>query len=245
MQTTTDRLFTSLVNFVQRHAVPLGVRMRMKRRARTVPPPTEEMTALLAGIGVPVDSIWWGPMTLAPVRTRYVIREIESRPPRRVLEVGSGSSTPILAALAKKYGFEFYSLENHAGSAAYVNGLLVSMNLQRYAKLIVVGFRRRKYPDGKSYWWYDVDVATLGGPFDLIVIDGPMGTLVGRNGTIPEVRDHLTADCRIYLDDAVREHEKKCLAEWQRYFPDLVQETPSEAPVMAKVGFTSGGITTN
>ena len=237
MQSLYERAFTGAVNLVQRHIVPLGVRRRMAWRERNIPPPTPEFRARLEQLGIDVNAIWFGPMTLAPTRLQYIVSELEARRPRRVLEVGSGSSTPVIAALAKLYGFEFYSLENFAGSAEYVEGLLQRMDLERYVRLIVCGFRRRYYPDGRAYWWYDLDVASFGGSIDMVLIDGPMGTLVGRNGTVPEVRAYLSPDCLILLDDAIRSHEKNCVSEWQSYFGGLICATSPTAPEMARLHF--------
>jgi hypothetical protein len=82
-------------------------------------------------------------------------------------------------------------------------------------------FVRRQYANGERYWWFDADLARDIHPFDFVLIDGPMGRLVGRNGAIPEILPYLDPEARIYLDDCRREHEARCIAEWQRHFPGI------------------------
>lgn len=231
--TTRDRLFTRFVNMIQQYVTPWGVRWKMSRRARIVAPPSADLRARLSELGLDVDSLWWGPMTLHPRKIEYLIREVESHPPRCLLEVGSGSSTPVLAALAHRYGFHVVSLENHAGSARYVCDSMHQGAEQ--VDLVVTGFRRRYDSDGKPYWWYDVDLSGYPQPFDMVLIDGPMGSLVGRGGALREIKPFLAPDHRIYIDDANRDHEKKCIAHWQRQFKGLNVELPVECRGIAKL----------
>ncbi len=228
-------LFTNFVNFVQRFITPFGVRIRRARRRRNVAPPSESLRARLAELGIDVDRIWWGPMTLFPSKIEFLMHEIEAKPPRLLLEVGSGSSTPVLAALAEHHGFEIVSLENHVGSARYVREMLGAGVGASRVKLIVAGFRRRWRPDGSGYWWYAVDLGEVGRLFDMVVVDGPMGALVGRDGALPEIQPYLAPQHRIYLDDANRAHEKACIASWQAQFPGLLVERPALCRGMAKL----------
>ncbi|MBX3600242.1 MAG: class I SAM-dependent methyltransferase [Rubrivivax sp.] len=240
--TTSEKLFTSLVNAVQQYVTPWGVRLRQARRARNVPLPSPGLRARLSALGLDVDRLWWGPMTLFPAKLEYLLQEIDADPPRRVLEVGSGSSTPVLAALANRHGFEVVSLENHEGSARYVRESLRNCPGADRVHLVVTGFRRRRYPDGRRYWWYDVDLGADGRPFDMVLIDGPMGSLVGRNGGLPEIRPYLAQRHRIYLDDANRAHEQACIAEWLGHFGSLAVERPSACRGIAKLAFGAAGV---
>lgn len=236
-----DRVFTAAVNAVQQYVTPLGVRVKQRRRRRHVAPPSTALRKRLAALGLDVDALWWGPMTLFPRKAEYLMSEIEAAPPRRVLEVGSGSSTPVLAALAARHGFGIVSLENHEGSARYVRAALQGSPGESSVELVVAGFRRRHYPDGKGYWWYDIDLGRHGAPFDLVIIDGPMGTLVGRNGAIPEIFPFLTACHRIYLDDANRAHEQACMDEWLARHPFMTVERPATCRGMAKITLPIAG----
>ena len=53
-----------------------------------------------------------------------------------------------------------------------------------------------------------------------------MGTLVGRNGALPEIIPYLAENHRIFLDDSTRDHERKCIMEWKKHYPELIVEEP-------------------
>lgn len=230
-----EKAFTALVNWVQGNIVPLGVRLRMKRRKRNVAPPSQEMQKRISQLGLKPDSIWWGPMTLFPRKADFLINEIEKSPPRLLLEVGSGSSTALFAALAEKYGFRVLSLENHAGSMEYVRSLLSGSPGEGRLMLKKCDFVRQHYSDGAPYWWYNIDLGGMGEKFDFVFVDGPMGLLVGRNGALPEIIPHLAKEHRIYLDDVQRPHEQDCLREWKKYYNDLEVVTYEDYPGIGKI----------
>lgn len=240
--TVIDRLFTGFVNTVQQYITPWGVRFRQTRRKRNIAPPSQVLRNQLAGLGLDVEQLWWGPMTIFPRKLEYLLHEIENDPPQRLLEIGSGSSTPVLAALANRYKFDIVSLENHAGSARYVTESLRHGPGAERVQLIVAGFRRRQVANGRRYWWYDVDLGADDRPYDMVIVDGPMGSLVGRNGALPEIKPYLAHRHRIYLDDANRVHEKRCLAEWERQYPGLIVERPASCRGIAKVMICDGPV---
>ena len=209
--------------------------MRKKHRAEHLKPPTPELKTKLKELGLDSDKLWWGPMAFTPVKIAYLIGEIEKNPPKKVLDVGSGSSTIVLGLLAKKHGFDVVSIENFDESANYVRSMLQKHGAQDRVKLFLTPLARSSYPDGRKYWWYDLDWGQAGDGFDYVVVDGPMSMLVGRNGALPQMKPHLAMQHRIYMDDARRKHEQGCVVEWKRYFPNLQTEVPATCPRMLKL----------
>jgi hypothetical protein len=177
-------------------------------------------------------------MAFTPVKIAYLISEIEKEPPKRVLDVGSGSRTIVLELLAEKYGFDGVSIEKFDESANYVRSMLQKNGAQDRVKLFMTPLARISCPNGKKYWWYDLDWSQAGDGFDYVVVDGPMSLLVGRNGALPQMQPHLAPQRRIYMDDARRKHEQSCVVEWKRYFPSVQTEVPATCP-----GWSSSGLT--
>ncbi|SDW99990.1 class I SAM-dependent methyltransferase [Thiocapsa roseopersicina] len=234
MQTAVERVFSTLVNWTQGNIFPLAIRKsRVDRRYSVVEAQPEEWRQKLRDLGIPLEETFWGPMTLLPRRVSCIIDAIEATPPKAVLEIGSGSSTILLAALAAKHGFSIVSLENFKGSYERVKSLLAAIPRGSDVRLESVGFVRRRYPDQKRYWWYDVDLGRYDTDFDFVLIDGPSSTLVGRNGGLPEIAPYLSPNNRIYVDDATGTHGLACLSEWKRYFPNLQVTNPASCPKMA------------
>lgn len=233
----TDSVFSGFVNLMQDSFVKEIVRKRVKRKTEKVREPSEDFQQYLRSLGLFPERIWWGPMTLFPWKAEHLANEIKKRPPRHVLEVGGGSSTAIFAGLAQRYNFDVLTLENHKSSVDYIEHLLRDTECTDRVELVKCGFVQRAYPDGKRYWWYDVDLSKWDRKFDFVFIDGPMGRLVGRNGALSEVIPFMDANNRIYLDDSQRDHEKRCMDEWQAYFPSLRIESIPECFGLARLTF--------
>ena len=221
-----DRSFTFGVNLIQSTLVKRRVAkvtdIHMDRRG---PKASEGFANKLSELGLFGDRLWWGPMTLFPRKAEFLIDEIDRVHPTRILEIGSGTSTAIFAALGHRYGFEVLSLENHMDTISYVQWLLEGTPCEDKLTIQHCGFSRYQYPNGERFRWYDVDLRKSQCKYDFVFIDGPMGRLVGRNGALPMIVDCLLEPHRIILDDINRRHERDCVNEWRRHYPQLKVET--------------------
>ncbi|MFO1205982.1 MAG: class I SAM-dependent methyltransferase [Burkholderiales bacterium] len=238
--TAVERCFTEFVNVVQKLVVPAVER----RRVNAYPDPGPAFSERLRGLGLVPERFYRGGMTFDPKRAEILMDEIDANPPRELLELGCGNTTAILCALGYKHGFNVTSLENHPDSIGYVNYLLEGLPFRNRTNILRCGFARHSYPDGERYWWYDVDLGKLGKTYDLVFVDGPMKSLVGRNGALPEVWPFLASGWRLFLDDAKVPKGKATLAEWQRYFPGIeVQPYEKVWGCLAKVTPQPGSTT--
>ncbi len=232
-----DKKFSLLVRLVQKIVIDgVAVKLRIKKVQNRINFALDDkFKNKLTELGLVPERLWWGPMTLSPVKVEFLIDEIKNRPPSSLLEVGSGTSSAIFAATAEKYKFELLSLENYASTVKYVEYLLKDLSCSDYLTIQVCNFIRREYSNGEKYWWYDANLDYVKKPFDFVLIDGPMGTLVGRNGALPEIIPYLAEDHRIFLDDSTRKHEKSCIDEWRRHYPEIIVEKPSNKCNLAKI----------
>ncbi len=127
----------------------------------------------------------------------------ESRP---ILEIGSGLSTLVLAALGKEATTFEHEREFYDQTLSH----LKRYNLKGDVRLAPL----------KSYGefdWYTVPDHL--GQFGLIIADGPPGTTKGgRYGLAPVLRDHFKNNAVILLDDVQRPSERDTLERWQREF---------------------------
>ena len=213
-----DSSFSIAVGLLQKTAVKWKVKRGVEGSVEREPTP--EFRQQLIDLGLKPDRIWWGAMTLFPWKAELLCNEIAARPPKRVIEAGAGSSSALLAALAEKYDFEVVSLENDPNTIGYVEHLLEGTGLGARLTMQLCRFKRMRYENGDRYRWYNAQL-DQSEPFDSALVDGPMGRLVGRNGAIPALRSYLTPDFRMYLDDANRDHEKSCIAQWQAHYPEI------------------------
>ena len=113
--------------------------------------------------------------------------------------------------------------------------MLKDLSCGRRLTIQICNLVRCKYANGDKYRWYNADLSSIQATIDFVLIDGPMSSLVGRNGALPEIIPFLAEDHRIFLDDATRDHERECIEEWKRHYPELIVEKPSDKCNLAKI----------
>lgn len=130
--------------------------------------------------------------------------------PGPILECGSGLSTLLIGAIAKRRGQAHWALEHLPEWAAKVQGCL-----DRY-DLGPVILHVDPLKDHGSFRWYDPPLASMPASFSLVICDGPPGgTKGGRYGLVPIMKDRLEPGCIILLDDAGREQEFAVAKQWE------------------------------
>jgi Methyltransferase domain len=125
-----------------------------------------------------------------------------------ILECGSGLSTILLGAIAKKQGQDHWVLEHKPKWSKKVQGYLDAYKLDSvlYTKPL------KEY---SHFCWYDVPFDKMPENFFLVVCDGPpRRTKGGRYGLVPIMRERLKSGCIILLDDAGRDEELTIAKRW-------------------------------
>lgn len=127
-----------------------------------------------------------------------------------ILECGSGLSTILVGAIAKRGGLSHWALEHILEQASKVQ-----RNLDRYEiDTVVLCAKALKAHD--DFTWYDPPLESMPDSFALVVCDGPPGdTEGGRYGLVPIMRERLKPGCVILLDDAHREDELAIAKRWE------------------------------
>ncbi len=167
---------------------------------------------------------WAGDPVLVDLVLRYVLR----RRPSLVVECGSGWSTLLIALCLRELGAgELVALEHDDRWERRTRDLLRHHGAGERATVVLAPLRIQ-VPEGPARLWYGFDADTLfPGPIDLLVVDGPPGAVGhrARYPAVPLLRDRLTADATVILDDAHREDERWIAARWSEELgvdPDLV-----------------------
>ena len=127
-----------------------------------------------------------------------------------VLECGTGLTTCILGRIAGDMGRLYVALEQCDSHHAKMQPVLA----KAAPKVVVCLSSIKNYG---SFDWY-TDFPTWHG-FDLVICDGPLGGTKGnRSGLVPLMRDQLSLDCTILLDDVNRSAEQKTMESWKADF---------------------------
>ena len=140
--------------------------------------------------------------------------------PRTVLELGSGTSTAVIAAAAQTAALDttIVSLDHEPGFAARTRALLQARGMAadvRDAPLVP----RAGWP----HRWYDEQSLDGLGDIDLLVVDGPpdVDGLGTRAPAFALLKDRLAPGAAIFVDDADRPAEVAMVERWLAEDPSL------------------------
>jgi Methyltransferase domain len=145
-------------------------------------------------------------------REEYLTRIVEAATGSRydILECGSGLSTLLLGAVARKAGVRVWALEHSPEWRQRVCAAIEKYGLAE--DVTVLDTPIQPYGD---YDWYSVPPALTQARFGLAICDGPPGdTRGGRYGLLPVLREGFVPGAVVLLDDAARPEEQATLTRW-------------------------------
>jgi hypothetical protein len=149
----------------------------------------------------------------------FLYHLIRRHRPRLVLELGSGSSTWLIAAALRANGTgRIVSVEHDAAHVARSAQLLEQGELSDWAQLVQAPLIERAI-GGRTFQWYDIDafLKALPEKIDLLFIDGPPGKMqsLSRFPAMPVLAPHLAPDALVFVDDGGREDETRMVELWR------------------------------
>lgn len=143
----------------------------------------------------------------------YLVEKVREMKPAVLVELGSGSSTLILAMALERFAPEarLISVEQDEQYAAKVAA--------RVTAWPQVSVRHAPLVEG----WYDRSTLKDIRDVDLLLVDGPRGQLEHpvREPALPYFIDRLTQRGVVVLDDASRKAEQLVIERWREAFPTL------------------------
>lgn len=139
---------------------------------------------------------------------------LSSLNPRLIVECGSGSSTFVMGSWADKNNARVIALEHQVPYRDKTRELCKDLASVEVAYA----------PIDKRNNFYSFDIPNH---IDFVLIDGPPST-IGRQATLPALWPYLSGGAEVWLDDANRDHEKKCVEKWKRDYDIVVEIDTSE-----------------
>lgn len=163
------------------------------------------------------------PATLSPENALTLCQEILYGRPRRILELGSGSSTLLMARCLEILGREGRSIVSLDHGEFWVEDS--RRKLERAGLLELARVIHAPIVPTDDGPWYDLSVLPdEAGPFDLVLVDGPeggKGDPLARYGALPRLRQRLAPGAVLVLDDGLREGEQEVVRRWSALEPGL------------------------
>lgn len=163
---------------------------------------------------------YWTIGGVGPRTVDFLVAQIATRRPKRILECGPGTSTIAMARAAEILGLPttITALEHDAGWARIMVRRLERCGLSARVEVIHAPLEPRgldPFP-----WYSGAAEAAARGPFDLLFIDGPPARdgVARREPALPRLWGALADHALIVLDDGRRAGERECVRRWkQRY----------------------------
>jgi GNAT superfamily N-acetyltransferase len=199
-----------------------GDTLTMLRRASTA------QADVLAAITDP--PLYWGPGGMRPAGIAAIGRDILDRARRRIVELGSGASTVLLARLLTRWqpdgDWRLAAVEHDVDWVRRVTEELADGGIgDRVTVIHAPLVDHHLAQDGLL--WYDeralvtgLDQALDGELIDLLVVDGPPAFAPGfglaRYPALPVLRSRLASGAAVVLDDVDRPGEQEVLRRWER-----------------------------
>lgn len=180
-------------------------------------------------LGLPFP-VFLGDASLDAFMARALVGTLLEHKPRVVMELGSGSSTPLIARTLLMLGVPdvlHLSVDHEAHylelsrRLASVTGIADRVNFV-HAALDVDA------EDG-LLWYAGLPEKLAGSTIDFLFIDGPPahrpGTGAARYPALPRLLPYLSPSCVVLLDDANREGERDVVRRWLAEFPEFSATT--------------------
>lgn len=184
----------------------------------------------------------WSSGAMRPGGLVTICNEIALGGRRRVVELGAGASTVLLARLLREQetGATLDAIEHDARWAEWVGKRLAREGLDGVAKVTLAPLEPHpSAPAGLP--WYAAEpltAALAGAPVDLLIADGPPayapGMGLARYPALPALLPFLAADAIVVLDDILRVGESEILQRWERETEFRFERREAEAIALGR-----------
>ena len=164
----------------------------------------------------------FGGWAITPDTGAYLMRSIHDRRPGLIVEAGSGLSTTLIGLALKMLGRgRLISLEHDLTYLEATAHDIERHRVEDYVELVHAPLLPVDI-GGEQWIWYDLSATSIDEPVDMLVVDGPPGTIAphARYPALPLMWQSLAPDAVIVLDDANRAQEREVVERWLKEYPE-------------------------
>ena len=176
----------------------------------------KQMEALLGlyhhlnpGVQLPATRIHAG----SPDFLKLLVDLLEKHQPSCIVEAGSGISSIVISEWLRQHApnAQHFALDHEDKYASLTREKIHFEGTQIIHAPLVT-----HQQGDQSYLWYDLQQLPTNLKVDFLVIDGPPAPLAkhARYPALPLLKDQLSPNAVIVLDDAIRQDEKETVALW-------------------------------
>jgi predicted O-methyltransferase YrrM len=168
--------------------------------------------------------IFYGAWAIDGFVARAIVDRIERSRPKTILELGSGSSTALIAATLKALGMHdtrHIAVDHHELFLDTTRRNVQAQGLGAMTEFWVCPLKAGENDDPP--WYEGLPEKLKGVSIDLVIVDGPPGTLHphARRPALDILKPYLSEGAVLLLDDAGRPAEQATLRIWEQSHPDM------------------------
>lgn len=163
----------------------------------------------------------WTSSAIRPSSLQLVLNEICIHRKKKVVEFGSGVSTLYISKVIEGLDVELYSIDHDNKWQSIVKKQLDDFGISRDSIHFIHAPLSSCIHSKNNLLWYDqslLDSALPKKNIDIILVDGPLAYQTGhelaRFPALPYLREKLTENFTIFLDDCNRQGEMNIIHEW-------------------------------
>jgi len=168
--------------------------------------------------------IFFGAWSIDGAMARELVDSISRHRPRVIVELGSGSSTALIAVTLERLGLRDtrHIAVDHLAEFLEATKAQVALQVDTPRTEFWLCPLTPKTP-ATPPWYSDLVTRLAGTEIDLLLVDGPPAALhpKARRPALDQLRPFLSSRAIVLLDDANRPREKKTVEAWQKAHPDM------------------------
>lgn len=152
----------------------------------------------------------------------HLLAVVEERRPRRILELGSGTSTIWLGYLCQSFGGKLVSLDHLEHYLSLTRGAVHRHDLNDVIDTRLAPLEATEC-DGKNFDWYSLAAMADLSEIDMLIVDGPPAATgpQARYPSLPKLINQLAPHATVILDDAHRDDEAEIVDSWMEAYPEF------------------------
>ena len=169
----------------------------------------------------------------------HLLAVVEERQPRRILELGSGTSTIWLGYLCRTYGGKLVSLDHLQHYLNLTRGAVDRHELHDVIETRLAPLEKTEC-DERNFNWYASDAMADLSEIDMLIVDGPPAATgpQSRYPSLPKLIEQLAPHATVILDDAHRDDEAEIVNSWLADYPEFehIEKGTSRLAVLERTG---------
>jgi predicted O-methyltransferase YrrM len=185
-----------------------------------------DAAALFALAALPGPYLPWGSGAMRPAGLVTVCNDVVLNDRRRIVELGSGSSTimlaRLLAQLPEPETRRLIAVEHDPTWSRWVTERLRAEGIGEHVVVVDAPLQEPGDGGGGLAWYDGSAVGAAIDVIDLLVVDGPpaydTGLGLARLQALPALRERLAPGATVVLDDIERPGEQAVLRRWTADF---------------------------